>query len=94
MSTWIKQGVYGPLEIEAAEALRLTEIQADHGGEALYITSMRDGTHGVGTLHHAGMAYDMRPLRKSTIEELRQRLGEDYDVVDEGNHWHIEYDPD
>jgi len=51
------------------------------------------------SLHNVGMAFDMRTWEMSGNEkakfssELRNLLGEEYDVVEEGNHIHIEFDP-
>ncbi|HET7135184.1 MAG TPA: hypothetical protein VFJ25_04635 [Casimicrobiaceae bacterium] len=64
--------------------------------QSLTITSGTDGQHMAGSLHHAGLAVDLRlpatpPERM--IEQLKIRLGAEYDVVLEGDHIHVEYDP-
>jgi hypothetical protein len=55
--------------------------------------------HSAGSLHPFGRALDFRH-RFFTLEEklkvsveLKDKLGEDYDVVLHGSHFHIEYDP-
>lgn len=69
------------------------------GGE-LVITSVMDGTHSLGSKHYAGCAVDLRTSNLhsgSSGEIVRKRisdaLGGDFDVLFEGDHIHIEYDP-
>lgn len=61
------------------------------------ITSLTDGRHGTGSLHHTGDAVDLRlPMpvtREQVIKQLRSALSAEYDVVLEADHIHIEYDP-
>lgn len=60
----------------------------------LVITSCNDSTHGVGSLHGKGFAFDLRTkhilsteagVRKTQLEKLRKEiafaLGEEFDVV-------------
>lgn len=94
MALWYKQGVWGKLNREAADGLRHTQAVFAKHGEDVFVTSVRDGTHGPESLHPQGDAWDMRPSKTVTLEELRGVLGNGYDVVDEGNHWHVEYDPE
>ena len=54
MSVWYKQGVYGELQPAASEGRRKVEKLFAAKGEDLYITSIREATHGVGTLHTDG----------------------------------------
>lgn len=65
--------------------------------EELVITSTFEGVHSASSLHYANLAYDCRlPLSNApVIARLLQRsLGNDYDVVIEDDHYHIEYDPE
>lgn len=70
------------------------------------VTSMNDSRHMRGSKHYAGDAWDARsrdegPAYQQWPDELklhianacRNRLGGDYDVVVEGDHFHFEYDP-
>ena len=63
------------------------------------ITSCSDGTHGPNSLHYVGMALDIRTrhLRPDQVHPvyvaIKQALGEQFDVVLEGTHIHIEFDP-
>jgi hypothetical protein len=68
-------------------------------GEELVITSVMDGQHGKNSLHYQGYAFDCR-TRYFTLEEqehvarlLRIYLGDNFDVVLESDHMHIEFDP-
>lgn len=69
----------------------------DFYGEAFMITSGNDGKHMVGSLHYCGRALDIaRPKTVDTaviLELLRETLGESYDILDELDHIHIEFDP-
>ena len=76
------------------------------GSRDLVVTSVTDGKHKEGSKHYTGHAFDMRTWTtdRSGIQwsnrrkelfarQLRKALGEDYDVVVEDTHLHIEYDP-
>ena len=58
-----------------------------------------DGVHGKDSLHYKGRAIDLRTKDVSTlrviifIRALRELLGQEYDIVNEGDHIHVEYDP-
>ncbi|MCD6126073.1 MAG: hypothetical protein J7J19_03595 [Thaumarchaeota archaeon] len=65
-------------------------------GEEPVITSTWEGTHVPWSMHYRKRALDFRvPKRpiKEVISELKEKLGKDYDVLYEGDHIHIEYDP-
>jgi hypothetical protein len=69
-------------------------------GYRVIITSGCDGEHSEGSLHYCGKALDFR-TRHIQDEDLgpivanaQQVLGEEYDVVLEPTHLHVEYDPD
>jgi hypothetical protein len=63
------------------------------------VTSGHDGEHSPGSLHDDGLAVDLRVWgftdaeAKRTTAEIQQRLGGRWDVVYEGTHIHVEYDP-
>lgn len=67
------------------------------------ITSANDSTHMAGSLHYAGNALDFRTKnyvasKTMLIEEIKQALGPDFDVILEAvdtdnEHAHIEYQP-
>jgi len=58
-----------------------------------------DGIHMEGSLHYKGLALD---FRKRTVpeayleiflEQLEDKLGREFDVVDHSTHYHVEFDP-
>ena len=69
------------------------------------ITSICDGNHMAGSKHYEGKAFDFRTwidnagnqlpqLDKQHLKKaLQDELGDDYDVVIESTHIHVEYDP-
>uniref|UniRef100_A0A6M3IX10 Peptidase n=1 Tax=viral metagenome TaxID=1070528 RepID=A0A6M3IX10_9ZZZZ len=93
MTVWYKQGVMGDLQPVAQKGLgRISRLVHTHG-EHLYVTSIREANHSAGSLHYIGMAFDIIPSDAVGMNEYRNALGPDWDVVDEGNHIHCEYDP-
>ena len=65
-------------------------------GEDLCITSTYEGNHGGGSLHYANQAFDLHLVQEAQEQMariLRARLGTAFDVVLEGDHFHVEYDP-
>ena len=64
----------------------------------LVVTSVTDGCHKVGSKHFVGQAADLRLWGlegrvESIVSALVAALGEDFDVVPEKDHIHLEYDP-
>jgi hypothetical protein len=66
------------------------------------ITSCRDGKHKDGSLHYEGKAVDIRLASRFNmspnidllmLNEGRAALGEQYDLVLEQDHFHLEFDP-
>ena len=63
------------------------------------ITSGTDSVHKVGSLHYTGNALDIRTfiyrpeMVGRIIGSLQVWLGNDYEVILEKDHIHIEYDP-
>ena len=65
-------------------------------GEEPVITSTWEGTHIPWSMHYRKRALDFRPPKKpmpQVLAELKGALGPDYDVLYEGDHIHIEFDP-
>ena len=65
------------------------------------ITSVLDGKHAQAhSLHYSGNAFDIRTRNIPTkgmidqiVNEIRNRLTKDFDIVLESDHIHIEYQP-
>lgn len=61
-------------------------------------TSAYDGDHMDGSRHYEGLALDWRIWYIQvdrvihTVEILQSELGDDYDVIQEATHIHVEYD--
>ncbi len=74
------------------------DVYKAHGKE-LVITSMDDSKHGKTTLHGKGLAFDCRTSyfingeAEKVANEIRAKIDESFDVIFEGDHIHIEYDP-
>ena len=75
----------------------IQELYAARGYECM-VTSITDGDHMSGSHHHTGNAIDFRTVHVSRsgveiiADEARVRLP-GYDIVIEGDHLHVEYDP-
>lgn len=59
--------------------------------------SAKDGKHSKNSLHYVGLAFDMRTwgltdqeTRDMVVIKIKETLGSDYDVIDEGDHFHCE----
>ena len=65
----------------------------------LVITSGIEGSHGENSLHYKGLALDYRTrdipvgFHKGLIAKVRWALGDQFDVVAEPTHLHVEFDP-
>jgi hypothetical protein len=61
----------------------------------LVITSTYEGNHSEGSLHYANLAVDIQRTANgiTVTSDLIGKLGDDYDIVLEPDHIHIEYDP-
>ncbi len=67
------------------------------------VTYGTEGIHSPGSLHYKGFAIDIRTYNlpggcqgsvvKKIVQELKIKLGYNYDVILETDHIHIEYDP-
>jgi hypothetical protein len=67
-------------------------------GLSMTLTSCRDGRHSAHSHHYKGLAWDIRiwDIENEVAEvcnELREYLGDEYQVIPEPDHIHVEYDP-
>lgn len=100
----IKQGTgkarVGGLGTEIVLAIFIVkDIYEKHGFECI-LTEGTGGIHGYSSEHYKGDAADfrtsnIRPKEKINLiaGQIKDCLGEDYDVVVEETHLHVEFDP-
>ncbi len=68
-------------------------------GQELVITSGVEGAHKVGSKHYSGYGVDLRSryfsenTKTKVVQELKDSLGSEFDVISHKTHIHIEYDP-
>lgn len=96
----IKRGVnVAGLRAEMVPALLAADRILEAIGAELIITSALDGEHKAGSRHFLGLALDFRTRHLTGLErsrfasELQAALGNQYDVVLEKTHVHVEFDP-
>jgi len=67
--------------------------------EGVTVTAVTDGKHMTGSKHYIGQAVDLRTfyfsvdVQHSIVTDLKIRLTDEFDVVLEKDHLHLEYDP-
>lgn len=74
----------------------IDKVYKRHGEEAI-ITSTYEGNHSASSLHYDNSAVDIRKHKTKPVivaNELKKELGNDYDVISERTHLHVEYDVD
>lgn len=87
------------LQVEMQPVLKAAETIWTQFGHEVVITSARDGMHSAGSLHYYGYAVDLRTryftdmIKTTVATNLREVLGNKYDVIIHGSHIHVEYDP-
>ena len=94
------------LHISMRKVLHVVEQVYRRFGQEPVITAGREVVngkgefiHSAGSFHNFGRALDFRTYYFDPsdvpviVEELKNVLGDDYDIVMESSHLHIEYDP-
>lgn len=93
----VKPGVrIAGIRAELVLALRILEEEFKQRGEYVTITSVTEGKHSLGSLHPKGLAVDIRLPRVGAVNlvrTLKAILPDDFDVVLEETHIHVEFDP-
>jgi len=75
------------------------EVWEQNGAPELVVTSLDDGEHRPDSKHYKGDAADLRiwnlPRARwhAATNDLAARIGDDFDVVLEKDHVHVEWDP-
>lgn len=97
-------GVKG-LSVPMTKALRpINKVWKEVVGEHAIITSTYGSVHSDGSLHYRGDAVDFalkyandrsyhHEVSTELVRRLRKELGDEFDIVFEADHLHIEYDP-
>lgn len=96
----------GQLHPALALVLAATVVPAlaRHGIDCTITSGDEQGVaHGVTSLHYVGCAVDIRTRDPATgqpfagmaqaFTEIKQALNCDFDLIDEGDHWHLEFQP-
>ena len=84
---------------ELVLALFIADQVYDGNGKNLVITSLNDSHHSKTSLHYSGAAADLRTNyftneeSRKVVRDLHMRLNNDYDVVLEEDHIHLEFQP-
>jgi hypothetical protein len=100
----IKSGPHGVdntgLKPEALLGLMVVAFYFSTRGWSCRQSSGLEGKHGRNSLHFVGLAFDIGKagvptgFREKVRDELAAHLGDQFDVVDEDDHWHIEFQPE
>lgn len=98
---WIKAGPtgcrIGGIRPEGLAAVMVAALVYTKHNLDLVWTAGLDSKHMAGSLHYVGLAIDigMPPANLQVVmaQELKDALGDDFDLVVEGDHWHIEFQP-
>lgn len=90
--TWYKEGVLGDLQPVARKGFGRLVKGFYSENRDFFCTSIREATHSPGSLHLIGMAFDYEPQGRAITLD-REDLGPGWDVLDEADHRHAEYDP-
>jgi hypothetical protein len=101
----LKHGVrISGVQPEIVLAIMVVESIHDEMGIPFTITSILDGKHGKNSFHYSGKAFDIRTwvddsgtqydheFKLEIARRIRNALGEEFDVVVEPTHIHIELD--
>lgn len=93
----LKRGVrIRGLRTECLAAMCVCAHYVARAGYEFVVTSGSESTEHIrGSLHYSGAAFDFRlvPKVSEVVLHIRGALGEDFDVVVEKDHVHVEYQP-
>lgn len=75
------------------------QVYNDHGIEDCVLTSGTDSKHSDHSHHYKGLAIDIRTsnvevaMRAPIVAVIQKHLGNEYQVILENDHIHVEFDP-
>jgi len=88
------------LKTEILAAIAVAESVYTHYGVPCVVTSVTEGEHSPGSRHYIGQAIDIRTrnvpneaMLSKIVVSIKDALTDEYDVVLETTHLHIEVDP-
>ena len=85
------------LQMPMRKVLVLANQLWTKNGKELVITAALDGTHSAGSFHYYGFALDFRTryfskaVARKIAKKLQRLLGDDYVVVVESTHMHVQF---
>jgi len=98
--TRIKAGVdIGELRAVMVVGLMVAQEAFGAVGKELVVTSGDDSKHSKNSLHYQNKALDLRTRHlapgegESIVAQMQDNLGNDWDIILEDDHIHMEYDP-
>ena len=99
MSLQFKEGIQLTITQAVNKILRAAEIVYAQCGVPCVVTSGTDGQHRKDSKHYTGHALDLRIFHlkpeqvQPVVQGLQKLLGEDFDIILERDHIHVEFDP-
>jgi len=87
------------IRTELMFAMIVTEQVYQSHGRELVVTSVNDSRHSGTSLHYSGCAFDARTNyfiegeADKVVTEIKEKLNIDYDVINEVDHIHVEWQP-
>jgi len=98
MQLQFKEGVQLTITKAVNELLQAGVTAFTTVNKPCVVTSGRDGQHQVNSKHYTNEALDFRTFHlqgdelHTVVQALQRTLGENFDVVIEASHLHVEYD--
>lgn len=99
MQLEFKEGVKLTVTKTVNKLLRAGVLAFTAVNKPCVVTSGGDGHHQVNSKHYTDEALDFRTFHlqgdelHTVVQALQNTLGQDFDVVVEASHLHVEYDP-
>jgi hypothetical protein len=84
---------------EILTAMLVANAIMARANQPFVVTSCTEAVHSPGSKHYVGYAFDFRlsslgdAANKDILAKMKASLTEEYDVILEENHFHVEFDP-